>query len=242
MKLRGEDLGFGGSLQLQRGAALNTNNWLLEFFGAFGFSLGSVLGKVVGMLGSIGKLIRKILDYSVDLELKGKVQLHEVDNQSKKELHQEAENILKSNLKKLQDQYVNEIKGNKNIDKKTIEAKKKQLEQKKKEFKNNALQEAWNKKEHEIKRKLKKEARTRVTTIIPKFAENASKRIRTIINDILRNYPPQAREIIYRGLVGSDQLRNYMVNTMNNTLLIAFSTPIEKTIDVVDLKDFTKKS
>ncbi|MGC8734660.1 MAG: hypothetical protein ACP5RD_06450 [bacterium] len=248
-------LGIGDIHELQRGAALNTNTWLLEFFGSFGFGILELISDAIGnkleKLGKIGKFLSKgkeifdnisnIADFDITLGLKGKVQLQQVANESKQELNQEAQNILKSELKELQNQFINELKG-KNVDKQTIETKKKKLEQEKNKLQKKALQKAWNNKQYQIKQRLKTEAKNRTHTIIYKFADNVKNRIHIIVNIIFRDLPPHVRETIYRALLGSEQLHNLFLNTINNALFVAFSKPIENVINNITLQDFTKKS
>jgi len=135
---------MSAGIEVQKGAALNTNNWLLEFGGAIGINIGDLvdnifermsgiagtipgLGKMLDFAAKIGsklgKLGKLLSDYAVRISFSGKVQLHEAANQSKQEIKSEADNIFNQELNQMKQQTVNDLKQNNKVSKSEIQNK-----------------------------------------------------------------------------------------------------------------------
>jgi|GEM_PF-1542867 len=216
--------GFLVGAEAQRGAALNTNSWALEFGGSIGLDIGSLLGKTIP---------------AVKLFLKGEVQLQEVANESKKEIKEEADKILQNELsqelKEVKKQSVNQLRGDRihrGQGQSEIQQKNQQIKQKRNELYKKALFKAWNVKQHQVKQRLNKESQKRMTTIITKFAEG-------IVNKLPSVLPvPDIMKPLIKGLI--EGFAGFVINAVNSILLAAFSSPIEKIINEVNVTDFFK--
>ena len=225
--------GMSASIEAQRGAALNTNNWLLEFGGAFGLDIGAIL-QFIPVAGPIAK----ILEFGFRISLSGKVQLHEVANQSKQEIKSEADKIFNQELNQMKQQTVNDLKQNKKVSKSEIQNKAQEIKNKRNELYKKALLKAWNSKQHQVKQKLKTEAKNRMTNILPKFArELINNKIAPLINSSLSSVPGFVRNGIIAALKASSQIQSFIANTL---ILANFMGPIERVINEVKVTDFFK--
>jgi len=228
--------GFGVGAELQKGAALNTNNWLLEFGGAFGLDIGDILKFIPG-IGHIGHILEKVL-FGFRISLSGKVQLHQAANQSKQEIKSEADKIFNQELNQMKQQTVNNLKQNNKVSKSEIQNKVQEIKNKRNELYKKALLKAWNSKQHVVKQKLKTEARNRMTNILPKFArELVNNRIAPLINSSLSSLPGFVRNGIIRTLQVSSQVNSFIANML---LLPDYIIPIERVINEVKVTDFFK--
>jgi hypothetical protein len=225
--------GMSAGIEAQRGAALNTNNWLLEFGGAFGLDIGDIL-QFIPVAGPIAK----ILEFGFRISLSGKVQLHEVANQSKQEIKSEADKIFNQELNQMKQQTVNELKQNKKVNKSEIQNKAQEIKNRRNELYKKALLKAWNSKQHVVKQKLKTEARNRMTNILPKFArELINNKIAPLIHSSLSSVPGFVRNGIIAALKASSQIQSFIANTL---ILANFMGPIQRVINEVKVTDFFK--
>jgi hypothetical protein len=248
---------IGAGIEAQRGAALNTNNWLLEFWGAFGLDIGDIIGlaehmsgklanvpvlgkvlKLIGNIGKLGKIGSLLADYGLRISLSGKVQLDEAANQSKQEIKSEADKIFNQELNQMKQQTVNDLKQNKKVSKSEIQNKAQEIKNKRNELYKKALLKAWNSKQHVVKQKLKTEARNRLTNILPKFArELINNRIAPLIHSSLSSVPRSVRDGIINVLQLAGRAGTFIDNSL---LLITFMKPIENVINEVKVTDFFK--
>jgi hypothetical protein len=225
--------GMSAGIEAQRGAALNTNNWLLEFGGAFGLDIGDIL-QFIPVAGPIAK----ILEFGFRISLSGKVQLHEAANQSKQEIKSEADKIFNQELNQMQQQTVNDLKQNNKVSKSEIQNKAQEIKNKRNELYRKALLKAWNSKQHVVKQKLKTEAKNRMTNILPKFArELINNKIAPLIHSSLSSVPGFVRNGIIRVLQASGQVQSFIANML---ILANFMGPIERVINEVKVADFFK--
>ncbi len=225
--------GMSAGIEAQRGAALNTNNWLLEFGGAFGLDIGDIL-QFIPVAGPIAK----ILEFGFRISLSGKVQLHEAANQSKQEIKSEADKIFNQELNQMKQQTVNDLKQNNKVSKSEIQNKAQEIKNKRNELYKKALLKAWNSKQHEVKQKLKTEARNRMTNILPKFArELVNNRIAPLINSSLSSLPGFVRNGIIRALQASGQVNSFIANML---ILPDYIILMERVINEVKVTDFFK--
>jgi hypothetical protein len=247
----------GAGIEAQRGAALNTNNWLLEFWGALGIDIGDIIGlaehmsgklanvpvlgkvlKLIGNIGKLGKIGSLLADYGLRISLSGKVQLDEAANQSKQEIKSEADKIFNQELNQMKQQTVNDLKQNKKVSKSEIQNKAQEIKNKRNELYKKALLKAWNSKQHVVKQKLKTEARNRLTNILPKFArELINNRIAPLIHSSLSSVPRSVRDGIINVLQLAGRAGTFIDNSL---LLITFMKPIENVINEVKVTDFFK--
>jgi hypothetical protein len=222
--------GMSACVEFQKGAFLNTNNWLLEFGGAFGLDIGDILQFIPG----IGQ-IPKILELGLTISLLGKIQLDEAANQSKQEIKSEADKIFNQELNHMKQQTLNDLKQNNELTKSEIQNKAQEI---KNELYKRALLKAWNFKQHEVKQKLKTEAKNRIISILPKFArELINNRIAPLINSSLTSVPGFVRNGIIRILLASGQEIGFIANML---ILANFMGPIERVINEVKVTDFFK--
>jgi hypothetical protein len=225
--------GMSAGIEFQKGAALNTNNWLLEFGGAFGLDIGDIL-QFIPVAGPIAK----ILEFGFRISLSGKVQLHEAANQSKQEIKSEADKIFNQELNQMKQQTVNDLKQNNKVSKSEIQNKAQEIKNKRNELYKKALLKAWNSKQHEVKQKLKTEARNRMTNILPKFArELVNNRIAPLINSSLSSLPGFVRNGIIRALQASGQVNSFIANML---ILPDYIILMERVINEVKVTDFFK--
>jgi hypothetical protein len=223
--------GLEADFEVQKGVALNTNNWLLEFWGAFGLEIGDLLKFIPG----VGEILEKVFGFGFRISLSGKVQLHEVAEQSKQEIKLEADNIFNQELNQMKQQTVNDLKQNNKVSKSEIQNKTQEI---KNELYKRALLKAWNSKQHEVKQKLKTEAKNRIISILPKFArELINNRIAPLINSSLTSVPGFVRNGIIRILLTSGQEIGFIANML---ILANFMAPIERVINEVKVTDFFK--
>jgi hypothetical protein len=103
-----------------------------------------------------------------------------------------------------------------------------ELSQELNKVKQQTVFKAWNLKQHQIKQRLYNEAKGRINSIIPKFSEGVIKKSFSVLP--LPNYIKQ-----------TIRLRDGAVtHAFNCILLSAFSSPIEKIINEVNVTDFFK--
>ncbi len=222
--------GMSAGIESQKGAALNTNNWLLEFGGAFGLDIGDILQFI-----PVADPIAKVLEFGFRISLSGKVQLDEAANQSKQEIKSEADKIFNQELNQMKQQTVNDLKQNNKVSKSEIQNKAQEV---KNELYKRALLKAWNSKQHEVKQKLKTEAKNRIISILPKFArELINNRIAPLINSSSTSVPGFVRNGIIRILLASGQEIAFIANML---ILANFMAPIQKVINEVKVTDFFK--
>jgi hypothetical protein len=225
--------GMSAGIEAQRGAALNANNWLLEFGGAFGLDIGDIL-QFIPVAGPIAE----ILEFGFRISLSGKVQLHEAANQSKQEIKSEADKIFNQELNQMQQQTLNDLKQNNKVSKSEIQNKAQEIKNKRNELYKKALLKAWNSKQHVVKQKLKTEARNRITNILPKFArEFINNKIAPLIHSSLSSIPGVVRNGIIAALKTSGQVQSFIANML---ILANFMEPIERVINEVKVTDFFK--
>jgi hypothetical protein len=225
--------GMSAGIEAQRGAALNTNNWLLEFGGAFGLDIGDIL-QFIPVAGPIAK----ILEFGFRISLSGKVQLHEAANQSKQEIKSEADKIFNQELNQMKQQTVNDLKQNNKVTKSEIQNKAQEIKNKRNELYKKALLKAWNSKQHQVKQKLQTEARNRMTNILPKFArELINNKIAPLIHSSLSSVPGFVRNGIIAALKVSSQIQSFIANTL---ILSSFMGPIQRVINELKVTDFFK--
>ncbi len=228
-----ERMSVGAGIGFQKGAALNTNNWLLEFGAASEIDIGDILKFIPG----VGGILEKVFGFGFRISLSGKVQLHEVANQSKQGIKSEADKIFNQELNQMKQQTVNELKQNKKVNKSEIQNKAQEIKNKRNELYKKALLKAWNSKQYEVKQKLKTEARNRITNILPKFArELVNNRIAPLINSSLSSLPGFVRNGIIRALQVSGQVNSFIANMLLFDYIILMQTVINQ----VKVTDFFK--
>jgi hypothetical protein len=212
---------FSVGVEAQRGASWNTSNWVLDFGGSIFLDIGSLLGNSIP---------------AIKLFLEGKLQLQEAASESKNEIKEEADKVLQNQLSqglnKVKHQTVNELRGSRNTNKDQIQSKiqekNQQIERKRNEFYKKSLFKAWNLKKHQIKQRLYNEAKRRINSIIPKFSEGVINKSFSVLP-----LPYYIKQTI--------RLRDGAVtHVFNSILLSAFSSPIEKIINEVNVTDFFK--
>jgi hypothetical protein len=223
--------GLEADFEVQKGVALNTNNWLLEFGGAFGLEIGDLLKFIPG----VGEILEKVFGFGFRISLSGKVQLHEIAEQSKQKIKSEADKIFNQELNQMKQQTVNDLKQNNKVSKSEIQNKAQEI---KNELYKKALLKAWNFKQHVVKQKLKTEAKNRIINILPKFArELINNKIAPLMHSSLSSVPEFVRNGIIRALQASGQVQSFIANML---ILANFMGPIQKVINEVKVTDFFK--